>query len=111
VNPIEVDPFALYASYPTRQATGALRVTHRKALTADALTALDAVNGRALYKRRLLSDTQTLQIAQAVARAGKAEARDLAQTLDVSQAAMIGTLLFLAKYDFVTIDGLEQNTA
>lgn len=111
VNPIEVDPFALYASYPTRQATGALRVTHRKALTADALTALDAVNGRALYKRRLLSDAQTLQIAQAVARAGQAEAHDLAQTLDVSQAAMIGTLLFLAKYDFVTIDGLEQNTA
>jgi starch synthase len=111
VNPIEIDPFALFAGYPTRSARGDMRVTHRKALTVQALNDLDAVNGRTLYKRRLLPDVQTLRIAEAVALAGNVAASQLAKTLKMSLAATIGTLLFLAKYDFLTIDGLEQNNA
>jgi glycosyltransferase involved in cell wall biosynthesis len=111
VNPIEIDPFALYAQYPTQRASGDMVVMHRKALTAEALLALDAVNGRVLYKRRLVPDAQTLRVADFVQQAGHTHAAKVAQSLGMSQAATIGTLLFLAKYDFLTIGGLEQNNA
>lgn len=111
VNPIEIDPFALYAGYPSKIATGGLRVTFKKALTLMDLKTLDDVNGRALYKRRLLPDEDTVRVANAVAKAGQIDAATLAKLLKISHAAMIGTLLFLAKYDFLTIDGLEQNSA
>ena len=111
ISPIEIDPFSLYGGYPTQQANGDIRVTHRKALTVERLNALDALNGRAMYKRRLLGDAQTLRIAAAVAEAGTIDAATLAKTVKLSHAATLGTLLFLAKYDFLTIDGLEQNTA
>lgn len=111
INPIEIDPFALYAGYPSAQARGDLTVLHRKTLTKDQLEQLDAFNGRKLYKRRLLSDAQTLAIAAAVAEKGQARADTLARELKISHAAMVGTLLFLAKYDFLTVAGLEQNNA
>ena len=109
VNPIEIDPFHLYAGYPTQSAPPRMVVQHRKAITADGLKALDAVNGRALYKRRLLSDVKTLQVADAVAKAGQIDATQIAEMFGLSHAATIGTLLFLAKYDLITICGLEQN--
>lgn len=111
VNPIEIDPFLLYGGYPTQAAPGDLGVTHQKQLTAEGLRELDAVNGRDLYKRRLLPDAQTLQVANAVAAAGQINAVALVKSLGLSHAVTIGVLLFLAKYDFVRIDGLGQNNA
>jgi hypothetical protein len=111
VNPIEIDPFALYAGYPSKVATGGLCVTFKKVLTLADLKALDEVNGRTLYKRRLLSDEDTIRVANAVAEAGQIDAATLANLLKTSHPATIGTLLFLAKYDFLTIDDFEQNSA
>ena len=110
-NPTEIDPFALYASYPTQSAQPTVTVTHRKPLTAEALHLLDSLNGRHLYRRRLLPDAETLRIAELVAQAGSTDAAQVAQQAGVSLPATLGTLLFLAKYDFLTIDGLEQNNA
>ena len=111
VNPIEIDPFALYAGYPSKIASGSLRVTFHKTLTLADLNELDDVNGRILYKRRLLPDVDTVRVANAVEKLGTVDAATLAKSLKISHAGTIGTLLFLAKYDFLTIDGLEQNNA
>jgi glycosyltransferase involved in cell wall biosynthesis len=110
-NPTEIDPFALYSSYPTQSAPTSISVTHRKTLTAEGLNALDAANGRSLYRRKLLPDAQTLKIAQTVAEAGTIDAANVAQAISLPLEVTVGTLLFLAKYDFLTIEGLEQNTA
>ncbi len=111
VNPIEIDPFHLYRAYPTQSAPSGMIVSHRKDLTADGLKTLDAVNGRDLYKRRLLPNAKTLQVAETVAKHKKTYAAQIAEILGFSRAATIGTLLFLAKYDFITIHGLEQSNA
>lgn len=111
LKPTEIDPFALYAAYPSQSADASLSVTHRYALTLDDLNTLDGLNGRNLYRRRLLPDAQTLRVAQMVAQEGQVDAEQVARALGLSVAVTIGTLLFLAKYDFVTIDGLGQNTA
>ncbi|MFT5066137.1 MAG: glycosyltransferase involved in cell wall biosynthesis [Yoonia sp.] len=109
ISPVEVDPFTLYQKYPTAHPTGMSVATHKRVLDAEGLTALDAVNGRAMYGRKIVPDATLLIIGDAVAAASVAPVsqivKDVGQSIDIVLAA----LLFLAKFDYVELSGLEPN--
>lgn len=103
LNPIEVDPFDLYAQYPTNQPTPQTVVCHHVAVDLAGLDQLDQVNGRALYGRRNLPNAVTAKIAQAIAEAGEITIADLATQFEQPIDVMTGAALFLAKYDYVIL--------
>ncbi|SLN66065.1 glycosyltransferase family 4 protein [Roseisalinus antarcticus] len=103
LNPLEVDPFDLYADYPTDTLKPTDTVRLDTALTPERLTALDAVNGRALYKRKVLADEQVLQV-QAALPAGEAvSVEELAGKLGLIFPIVAAALLFLAKHGAVRL--------
>lgn len=103
MNPLEIDPLDLYRNYPTMALNPSDRLAHRKVLDADGLKALDAVNGRDLYGRRVMSDAQLLSVAAHLAASGLTTVAALQQAVTIRPDTIIAAVLFLAKYDFVTI--------
>ena len=109
INPIEVDPFALYQDYPTQHPTAKSIATHRRALDAGGLVALDKLNGRALYGRRIVPDAVILQIAALVAGGGSLSIAEISTQTGQGVGVVTAALLFLAKFDYVSMAGLESN--
>ena len=109
VNPLTIDPFALYAGYPSHRMTQAGIVHFRRDVDAGVLAALDAVNGRNLYQRRLVSDAKLLELARVVAENKSIGMADLAAATRLKLDVCLGAVLFLAKYDLVTLSALEPN--
>lgn len=109
ISPIEVDPFDLYSRYPSHHPTPATQVIHRKGLSANGLKLLDQLNGRALYQRRIMPDERTLQIAAHIAKRGICDMTQLSRDFGLPLEVIYGVTLFLAKYDFVTLDKLGSN--
>lgn len=104
INPIEIDPFHLYRTYPTGHPNPQMVVASVKPLDAKALNALDRLNGRDLYNRRVIPDPMLLQVAAAVDTAKAATILKLAQTLDMNVNHVTVAVLFLAKFGYVQID-------
>lgn len=101
--PLEIDPFQLYKSYPTVALRSDDLVTHRQVLTADELTQLDALNGRKLYRRKLLADARLVDVSKAIATAETISVDALAKAANLPVDLAGAAVLFLAKYDFVSI--------
>lgn len=109
ISPIEVDPFTLYQGYPTAHPTAKSVATHKRALDAARLTALDAINGRTMYGRRIVPDATLLKVADAVAAANVAAVSQIAIDVGLRTGIVLAALLFLAKFDYVELSGLESN--
>uniref|UniRef100_UPI0040476740 glycosyltransferase family 4 protein n=1 Tax=Yoonia sp. TaxID=2212373 RepID=UPI0040476740 len=109
INPIEVDPFTLYQDYPAQHPRANSIATHRRALDAGGLAALDRLNGRALYGRRIVPDAVILQIAALVAGAGALSIAEIATQTGQGVGVVTAALLFLAKFDYVSMAVLEPN--
>ena len=103
-NPIEVDPFALYASYPSANPTDKTQVKFVRTIDAESLAALDQLNGRDLYARRILPDAQVLAIAQAIETAGQVQCGALATRLKQPLGHVTAAVLLLAKFDYVALE-------
>ena len=103
VSPQEIDPFRLYAGYPSGRLSPDDTLEAREALTSDRLTALDAVNGRALYKRRLVPDADLLAVADRIATSGPLTLADLTAGTRLPPATVESVVLFLLKYDIVAL--------
>ncbi len=109
ISPIEVDPFSLYQKYPTSHPTDQTEVSFQKSLTMDELTALDQINGRALYGRRIVPDAAILQVLNTVATANVAPVSQIITKTGLSASVVIAACLFLAKFDYVRLTKLEPN--
>tara|TARA_R110002049_G_scaffold150756_4_gene313910 strand:- start:1145 stop:2218 length:1074 start_codon:yes stop_codon:yes gene_type:complete len=109
ISPIEVDPFTLYQDYPTQHPTANSIATHRRALDAAGLAALDKLNGRTLYGRRIVPDTTVLRIAALVAAVGSVSVTEISAQTQQDVGVVIATLLFLGKFDYVSMTGMEPN--
>jgi len=109
ISPIEVDPFTLYQTYPTAHPTPATVVVHVSLLDHDGLAALDGVNGRALYKRKVVPDASILKISAAMAILNDAPVSQIAKEVGLGHDVVIAALLFLAKYDYVALTRLQPN--
>ena len=103
ISPIEVDPFDLYRAYPSHHAGPDTLVSHHRPASGADLDALDTVNNRALYNRRILPNRNTAVLAAHVAEKGPMTVADLAALSGERLEATVGAVLFLAKYDFVTL--------
>lgn len=103
VNPLEVDPFDLYRAYPTRAVTPLDVVTHRRPLDAETLAGLDAVNGRTLYRRKVVGDATVIAVAARIAADGPMTLAELAVRTGLVLRVAVAAALFLAKQDFVSI--------
>lgn len=104
ISPIEVDPFDLYRGYPTQALQGNAVVHARQPLTAQGLENLDRINGRVLYQRKMFPDKLLLTVAAKIAALGAVKIADLAKQTGQDTGIVISMVLFLAKYDFVTLD-------
>lgn len=101
--PIEIDPFSLYASYPTNALHPSDVVTHSVRLSPKELAILDALNGRALYRRRLLADAKMVTISDLIAAQGAITVQALSDESQMTVDLVGAAALFLAKYGFVSI--------
>lgn len=107
VNPIEVDPFDLYAAYPTATLSPGTIVTPARPLSPADLIALDAVNGRTLYQRRAVPDQAMLNARAALGERGPMTVADLALVLNSRLHEAEAVVLFLAKFDIVRLPPLD----
>ena len=103
ISPIEVDPFYLYARYPTAQMGLDMTVVAVRALTAAALKQLDDLNGRTLYRRRMVSDQIMLHVSDLLIRNGSMLISEISATAKLSIFQAEAAVLFLAKYGYVRL--------
>lgn len=102
-SPIEGSPFAMYQAYPTGHLQPDTLITPVRPLDARQLHALDQVNGRALYGRKITTDAHVLASADMIAAKGALSYADFCAASALNRQALAGIVLFLAKYDFVTL--------
>ncbi len=105
-NPLEVDPFELYAAYPTTTLRAATLVGPGRSLSAADLTALDAVNGRDLYRRKIVPDPALLNARAVLGKSGPMTIADLAKAIGQSPDMTETIVLFLAKFDILTLPSI-----
>lgn len=105
-NPTEGSPFDMYQHYPTRHLQDETLITSTRPLDAKMLLALDQVNGRALYGRKMATDAHFIAVAAYVAAHGPLTYRDICTASNLSPQVLAAITLFLAKYDFVTLTPL-----
>ena len=108
-SPIEVDPFDLYRHYPSQIADGDLIVEMAQTVSEADLDALDAVNGRALYRRRVLPNARMAQIAARLEALGPVTIATLAHDVNLPIDVTLAAVLFLAKYDMVILTQKRTN--
>lgn len=70
---------------------------------------MDAVNGSAMYGCKIVPDATLLIIGYAVAAASVAPVSQIAKDVGQSIGIVLAALLFLAKFDYVKLSGLEPN--
>lgn len=102
-NPFEIDPFHLYRAYPSAALAPADTINHLSALDAKGLERLDSLNGRVLYKRKILPDAKLLEASDIIATHNGIDVATLAMEMDLSLDLTGALVLFLAKYNFVAI--------
>ena len=108
-NPTESSPFDAYQDYPTHHLEADMVITHVRAMDAADLSALDAVNGRTLYNRKIAPDDQIIEVATHLAMHGPMSVDDLKAAFPKWHHRITGIVLFLAKYDFVRLGPYTPN--
>ena len=109
LNPLEVDPFDLYEAYPTAALKQSDLVEPGEALTPARLAELDSVNGRDLYKRKLMPDDRLLRVQDAVPTGG-ITVRDLMAATGENDVMVAAAVLFLAKHGAVRLPQQEPKS-
>lgn len=103
VSPLEVDPFDLYADYPTATLAPESPIRPGNPASAELLQLYDKFSGRELYMRRLIAPELSLRVATAVVQAGTITLGDLAQTLREPVVTIEAVVLYLAKADILRL--------
>ncbi len=107
VNPVEVDPFDLYSDYPTASIDPTTRIEGVRPLTAEGLAALDQVNGRLLYRRKIVPDETLIKAHSIILARGPMTVAELSEMTRAPINLIEPVVLFLAKYDFVALPALS----
>lgn len=102
-SPLEIDPFALYADYPTMPLLPDTPVLPGRPADAATIETYDRFSGRVLYKRRLMTTEDALAIHAEVTRTSGTTAAAIAQTLDRRLDFVLTAVMYLAKADFVRL--------
>ncbi|NIY71385.1 glycosyltransferase family 4 protein [Marivivens donghaensis] len=107
VSPIEVDPFALYRGYPAEIVTDQTEVAILHVPTVDEINALDRLNGRAHYDRRIMPLDRTVRNAVQMAVHAPATLASLSKSTGIGVLELELTVLFLAKYGMAKLSSQQ----
>ncbi|MGZ9812525.1 glycosyltransferase family 4 protein [Pseudoroseicyclus sp. H15] len=102
-SPLQGDPFALYAGYPSATLTPETVVTARARPSAEELAELDRLSARALYRRSILSPAQLAGLCTLLADEGPMDVTSLARATGLGLRPTIAAVLQLAKANLVTL--------
>lgn len=103
VNPMEVDPFDLYRRYPTRTIQPTDMVANARSFSAEALAALDEVNGRNAYSRKIVAEPLLHKLCACLTERGPMQVSDLARAVSADPLVTESAVVLLAKFGFVNI--------
>lgn len=103
-NPSGIDPFRLYARYPSDALTGDAVVSAERRLGADELNLLVERTGAVSLKRLVTSRENLLLVAGLVHEHGPIRMDDLSARSGLNPHTAEGAVLWLAKFDRVQID-------
>lgn len=103
-NPSGIDPFRLYARYPSDALTGDAVVSAEHRLGADELNLLVERTGAVSLKRLVTSRENLLRVAGLVHEHGPIRMDDLSARSGLNPYTAEGAVLWLAKFDRVQID-------
>ena len=103
-NPAGVDPFRLYAGYPSDTITNPAVLRADQALSAEQVQHLVEVTGAAQIKRLVTSQENILRISALIHEHGPIRLDELTAKSGLTPAVTEGAVLWLAKYDNVRID-------
>jgi len=106
-NPMEVDPYLLYADYPTAPLLPDSRVEPGQPADVARLEAFDKVSGRALYKRWVMKPAEALTVHADVMQAGPTTPAEIAGRLGRRIEFVMSAVLLLAKADLLRLPGVE----
>ena len=98
-NPLEVDPFDLYAGYPSATLSASTPLFPGREAGAEFLALTDRLSGRDLYHRHLVSVEVALRILTEVGAHPGLSVADLARRLGMEPTAIASAALSLAKVD------------
>jgi alpha-maltose-1-phosphate synthase len=102
-SPMEIDPFALYADYPTAAILPQTRVEPGRVADAAEIARYDRLSGRELYRRRLVTVEDALAVQAEVIRTGGATAEDIALAMGRRIDFVLTAIAYLAKADLVRL--------
>ena len=102
-SPMEIDPFTLYADYPTEALSADTWVEPGRPADAAFLEDYDRFSGRRLYRRQLMSLQDALAVHDEVVRTGGTTPADIARSLDRTLPAVMAAVLYLAKADLLRL--------
>ena len=110
ISPIEVDPFDLYADYPTARLTADTPVSVGQRATLEVLAIFDRISGRELYKRRAFDPALAMDLLHRVANQTAGDPVTpgrLAQDMDIPLGRVLSIVLTLAKGDLLRLPTLQ----
>lgn len=102
-NPAAVDPFRLYARYPSDTITGSAVLNADTALDADQVQALVELTGASNIKRLVTAQDNIVKISALIVEHGPLRLDDLVTRSGFTPAVTEGAVLWLAKFDKVRI--------
>ncbi len=103
VNPMEIDPFALYADYPTEPLQPGTWVEPGRPADTEFIEIYDRFSGRGLYRRQLMSPRDVLSVHAEIVRTGGMTVSAIAEALDRRMDFVMSAVLYLAKADRVRL--------
>ena len=103
-NPAGMDPFRLYAQYPTDAITNVAVLSATRAVTKDDVVELVNLTGAAMLKRLVTAQEHIVAISELIQTQGPIRLDDLTARSGIAPVAAEGAVLWLAKYDLVKID-------
>lgn len=106
ISPLEVDPFDLYADYPTAVLDIDVPLAIGLRATNELVALFDRISGRDLYKRRAFDVAQLGRILKVVSGDKPVTTRQVAATLAEDLAPTEAAVLYLAKADFLRLPGI-----
>lgn len=106
-SPIEIDPFDLYADYPTATLAADAVLRLREPATRETMTQRDIVSGRQLYRRMPMSQDMVLRAAAAIADAQPLTLDELARALGAPLLLAEAAVLMLAKSGYVDLPQID----
>ncbi|NCO85286.1 MAG: glycosyltransferase family 4 protein [Rhodobacterales bacterium] len=106
-NPTAIDPFDLYADYPTATLSPDTPLRLREPATAQSMVQRDIVSGRQLYRRMPMPQEVVQRFAAAIAVAGAPTLAELAAAMRAPLHVAEAAVLILAKSGYVELPQID----